>query len=61
MTRRLLDPQTLCEMLGVPRSTLYGWRQTGDGPPAIKVGRLLRYDPEDLERWLDERKVQDRS
>ncbi len=52
MNRPLLNPDELAEMLHVPRSTLYGWRQTGDGPPAIKVGRLLRYDPKDVELWL---------
>ncbi len=61
MTRRLLSPQQLCELLAIPRSTLYGWRQTGDGPPVIKVGRLLRYDADDLEQWLEERKARDRS
>ena len=55
--RKLLNPEQVCEILNVPMSTLYGWRgQTGVGPPCIKVGRLNRYDPDDLERWLEEQK-----
>ncbi len=56
MTRRLLTPQQLCERLAIPKSTLYGWRQTGGGPPARKIGRLLRYDADEFELWLDEQK-----
>ena len=56
MTRRLLTPLELCALLAIPISTVYGWRQTGDGPAVIKVGRLLRYDTDDVELWLKSRK-----
>ncbi len=56
MLRRLLTPQEVCDLLAIPKSTLYGWRQTGDGPPVTSVGRLLRYDEADLELWLASRK-----
>jgi excisionase family DNA binding protein len=45
-------PQVSC-YLGVPLKTLYAWRQRGYGPPAIKVGRHLRYRWADVEAWLD--------
>ena len=50
----LLGPPALSQMLGVPEATIYGWRHKGYGPPAIKVGRHLRWRVEDVERWLEE-------
>ena len=41
---------------GVPVATLYRWRYVGTGPPAIKVGRHLRFDPDDLEMWIGQNK-----
>ena len=38
--------------LGVPVKTLYQWRYNGVGPRAFRVGRHLRYRPEDVEAWL---------
>jgi excisionase family DNA binding protein len=49
----LLTSEEVAAYLRVPRSTLYGWKYRGDGPPAIRVGRLLRYRSSEVERWLD--------
>ena len=49
----LLSTEELAAYLDVPRSTLYGWNYRGDGPPSIRVGRLLRYRSYEVERWLD--------
>lgn len=49
----LLTTAELAGYLRVPRSTLYGWRYRGVGPPAIRVGRHLRYRTCDVERWLE--------
>ena len=38
--------------LGVPVMTIYHWRRTGYGP-GTRVGRHLRYRPEDVRIWLD--------
>ena len=35
----------------VPR-TLKVWRQIGEGPPYLKLGRQIRYAHSDLEAWL---------
>ena len=48
-------PTELAAILGVPLSTLYQWRYKGEGPPACKVGRHLRYRREAVERWLLDR------
>jgi predicted DNA-binding transcriptional regulator AlpA len=38
--------------LGVPVKTLYQWRYLGTGPKAARIGRGLRYDPEDVRAWF---------
>lgn len=40
------------QYLGVPVSTLYYWSYRGEGgPPILRVGRLLRYDAEQVAHW----------
>lgn len=41
----------------VPEATLYAWRYKGLGPPAIRVGRFLRYRATDVEAWLTEQQA----
>jgi excisionase family DNA binding protein len=50
---RLLTPDEVAERLRVPRATLSQWRYLREGPPAIKVGRHLRYPEDGLEAWLN--------
>ena len=40
--------------LGVPVKTLYQWKWLGQGPPVRKVGRHLRYNPDEVRRWFSE-------
>jgi len=49
---KLLGPEELSEVLGVPVGTLYQWRHRQQGPPALKLGRHLRWRLEDVELWL---------
>jgi len=49
---RLWTPQDVAEFLGVPVGTLYQWRSRGIGPPAHRVGRHLRYEPDAVRAWL---------
>lgn len=49
---RLLTPEDVCEQLQVPISTLYKWRERNYGPPALKVGKFLRYQPADVEAFI---------
>lgn len=53
---RLLSMQELSDWLQVPIKTLYDWRHKGEGPPTIRVGRHLRFDPADIADWLNARK-----
>lgn len=56
MARRLPDryltPIDLADLLGVPIETVYQWRRKRTGPRGFRVGRHLRYDPEDVRRWV---------
>ncbi|MFI6078896.1 helix-turn-helix transcriptional regulator [Actinoplanes sp. NPDC051343] len=36
-----------------PKATLYSWHSRGQGPPAIRVGNVLRYRRSDVEQWLE--------
>jgi predicted DNA-binding transcriptional regulator AlpA len=33
-------------------------RMRGDGPPYLKIGRSVRYDTADLDRWLESKRVE---
>ena len=51
---QLLTPQTLAAALGLAEQTIYNRHSTGgDLPPAVKLGRLLRFRPSDVESWLE--------
>ena len=50
---RLLSPEDVADYLGLPVKTLYQWRYKGVGPPGLRIGRHVRYRPEDVEAWLD--------
>lgn len=49
----LWSVEDLAAQLGVPKSTVYMWRRKGVGPPAIKVGKYLRFRPHDVAEWLE--------
>lgn len=37
--------------LGVPKSTVYGWRTAGRGPKGFRVGKHLRWHPRTVFEW----------
>ncbi|MXO74854.1 DNA-binding protein [Altererythrobacter aerius] len=41
--------------IGLAPKTLANQRCRGDGPPFLKVGRLVRYDPALTDAWLSAR------
>ena len=47
--------------LGLSISTLNKLRCSGGGPPFLKLGRAVRYSPDDLKEWLDSRRVRSTS
>ena len=50
---QLLSPKTLSDLLGLAEQTIYTRHSSGGDLPAwIKLGRLLRFRPADVEAWL---------
>ncbi|MCW2888361.1 MAG: hypothetical protein QOE54_4126 [Streptosporangiaceae bacterium] len=56
---RAWGPEDVSDFLGVPITTLYQWRHRGLGPPAARIGRHLRYLPEDVLAWFRQQQQQD--
>jgi len=55
----LLDVRQAAARLGLSKSTLDKMRSRGVGPKFIKsTDRAVRYDPRDLDAWVDERRRQ---
>lgn len=59
---KLLDPVGAGIVLGgedtpIASATLADWRTKRQGPPYLKIGRLVRYREEDLASWLDSRLI----
>jgi Helix-turn-helix domain len=49
---RLWIAEETAAYLQIPKVTLYQWRYLGIGPKGGRVGRHLRYDPEDVKAWF---------
>jgi excisionase family DNA binding protein len=54
MNRKLLTIDDLADYLGIPKNTLYQWRTKGYGPTGVRVGKYVRYRPEDVDTWIDQ-------
>ena len=52
---QLYDESKTADFLGVSKRWLQMARQTGQGPAFVKVGRLVRYRPQDINSWLEDR------
>ena len=56
MNKKLMSPKELSEYIGVKESSLAVWRTNKTDPlPYIKVGGLIRYDKEIVDKWLESR------
>jgi len=58
MDKRFLGIRQLAEYLGIAEGTLYVWvchRKI----PYVKVGRLVKFDMQKLEVWLNENSVEE--
>lgn len=50
--KKYFTTEELAKYLGVAKSTLLLYRSEGTGPDYIKIGRLVRYNIENVEAWL---------
>jgi hypothetical protein len=54
LPEQYLTPEDLVVMLRLPSvDTVYQWRRKGTGPRGFRVGRHLRFDPEDVRVWVE--------
>ncbi|MGH2690325.1 MAG: helix-turn-helix transcriptional regulator [Actinomycetota bacterium] len=54
---QFLSAQEVAGLFQVPLKTIYQWRYLGEGPPSVRIGRHLRFDPADVARWVQDRKA----
>jgi excisionase family DNA binding protein len=52
--RRTLTDIEVAARLGVSRFTVRSWRLKGVGPRFLKMGRAVRYRPEDVEAYVQQ-------
>ncbi len=50
---KLWSIKDVAEFLGVPAQTLYQWRTKNYGPPGRRIGKYVRYVPEDVQAWFE--------
>ena len=55
---RLLNRQEVEERFGIPKRFLEMAVMRGDGPPFIKIGRLVRYRINDIETWITAQRIE---
>ena len=57
----LLPEDEAARILKVKKQTPAAWRNRGQGPAYVKVGRRVFYRPSDLREWLGSRVVRPRA
>jgi excisionase family DNA binding protein len=57
MEKRLLRVEEVAEFLKVSVNTIYGWVYQ-KRIPHKKIGRLLRFDEKEIEKWVEENSVE---
>lgn len=54
--RPLMTAEETAALIGVTANTLAKWRVTGAGPAYVKLERMVRYDPRDVEDFIAARR-----
>ena len=53
----LLNVEEAAQRLGVAKQTLYNWISARRSPKYIAIGRRRLFDPEDLQQFIDARRI----
>jgi excisionase family DNA binding protein len=53
----LLTPENVAEITGLSLDTLAQWRSQRRGIPYLKIGRAVRYDPAEVQTYLERCRV----
>lgn len=48
-----ITPEQLSRFLAIPMKTLSRWRSEDKGPDFTRLGKYVRYNADDVARWLD--------
>ena len=54
----LLQPAEVCKLIRISPATLNRRWTSGEFPPPVRIGRLLRWDVEEIQEWLAANRVQ---
>ncbi len=57
----LMDTVQAARFLNISERTAANWRVRGEGPAFLRVGRSVKYDPRDLEKFLSSRRFRSTS
>lgn len=57
IVEQLMTTEEVAEAVRVPVSTIYYWRAQGIGPVGSRVGKRVLYRQDDVEKWLEERRL----
>lgn len=50
----LWGTKEVADYLGIPASTLYQWRAKRYGPTGRRIGRYIKYNPDEVRTWAEE-------
>lgn len=53
-----VDTKWVARATGIPENTWRWWVHNGQGPRHYKVGRLVRYKPDEVLAWIESQAVQ---
>lgn len=54
--KRLVGIDKIADYLDISKATLYSWTLQKK-IPYLKMGRLIKFDLQEVERWLEEKKI----
>jgi len=52
-----LNEKQTAKVLGIAVQTLRNWRHQRKGPKYIKMGRSVRYQQDDLQEYIDRKRI----
>ena len=53
MDKDLMTAEQVAKLTGMAIETLAQWRSQKRGIPYLKIGRAVRYDPADVQKYLE--------
>lgn len=49
----LIDTEEVSRLTGIPVATLKYYRKVNLGPPWARIGKHIKYRPDDVKAWVD--------